>query len=350
MGTHRKPSALRRAAAAVLLLVTALGLTSCQPESKEAHTTIFAMDTVMNLDIYGKGSEQALTAATEEIYALQRECSATEEGSSILALDQGAGEWVDLSASAADLLEQGLSLCQLTDGALDLTAYAAVEAWGFISGEYQVPDSQELERLTALIDYTAVEQQGRRARLPLGVRLDLGAVAKGYTGDKLAQLLEERGITSALLDLGQSSIQAVGTKEDGSPWRIGIQDPAGESYLAVVQLSDAAMGTSGGYQRYFQADGVTYWHIIDPATAAPARSGLSSVTVVSSSGLLCDGLSTALFVMGQEAGYTFWKAHPELAFEVIFIADDGSISITRGLQDTFTLAQGYEDREVTVLE
>ena len=105
----------------------------------------------------------------------------------------------------------------------------------------------------------------------------------------------------------------------------------------------------GGYQRYFERDGQTYWHILDPETAAPARSGLAGVTVVSPSGLVCDGLSTALFVMGLEEGAQLWRDHPELEFEAVFIGQDGSVSITSGLEGAFTLAQGYEDREVTIL-
>ena len=165
--------------------------------------------------------------------------------------------------------------------------------------------------------------------------------------------LRHDGVTSALLDLGQSSIMAVGAKPDGSPWRIGVQDPAGDSYLGVLELKDQAMGTSGSYQRYFEEDGVRYCHIIDPKTAAPARSGLASVTVVAPSCLLCDGLSTALFVMGPEAGVAFWqetKADPNLVFEAIFIEENGAVSVTSGLKDAFTLAEGYEEREVTVLE
>ena len=111
-----------------------------------------------------------------------------------------------------------------------------------------------------------------------------------------------------------------------------------------------AMGTSGGYQRYFEQDGVTYWHILDPDTAAPARSGLSSVTVVAPSALTCDGLSTALFVMGLEEGGQFWRDHPELEFEAIFVTESGEIFRTAGLEGRFSLAEGYQDREVVVLE
>ena len=110
------------------------------------------------------------------------------------------------------------------------------------------------------------------------------------------------------------------------------------------------MGTSGGYQRYFEQDGTIYWHILDPRTAAPARAGLASVTVVSPSALVCDGLSTALFVMGLDKGAQFWRDHPELEFEAIFVAENGEIYCTAGLEGRFSLAEGYEAREVVVLE
>ena len=207
----------------------------------------------------------------------------------------------------------------------------------------------ELEELGDRIDYTQVSLDQESASLPDGMKLDLGAVAKGYTADRLAKLAQERDITSALLDLGQSTIQTVGTKPDGSPWRIGIQDPAGESYLGILELTGQAMGTSGDYQRYFEQDGVRYCHIIDPATAAPARSGVRSVTVVSSSALNCDALSTALFVMGTEKGVAFWREHPELDFQALWIGEDGAITLTKGLQSSFSLVQGYEDREVQVV-
>ena len=197
----------------------------------------------------------------------------------------------------------------------------------------------------------------------------------------LARLVRETdGVDGALLNLGQSTIQTVGAKPDGSPWRIGIQDPLGEgtalaelkqqqavqtgdasqapaiqteqgSYLGVLELTDRAMSTSGGYQRCFVQDDEIYWHILDPKTAAPARTGLASVTVVADSGLLCDGLSTALFVMGLDRGVQFWQTwrdHKDVSFDCIFITDDGSVYLTPGLADAFTLVDG-QSREVTVL-
>ena len=336
---------------AALVLGLLLSLPAgCQVEDVEKESRIFAMDTVMTLTYHGQDREsgrEALEEGVAAVYELEDLLSATAPDSEISALNE-AGQ-AHLSPDTAQLLSAALELCALTGGALDITAYPAVEAWGFTTGEYRVPNQAELEELGDRIDYTRVSLDQESASLPDGMKLDLGAVAKGYTADRLAKLAQERDITSALLDLGQSTILALGAKPDGSPWRIGIQDPQGEGYLGVLELEGQAMGTSGGYQRYFERDGVRYWHIIDPATAAPARSGLLSVTVVSPSGLACDGLSTALFVMGLERGTQFWRDHPELEFEALFILEDGSLALTSGLKDSFTLAQGYEDREVEVL-
>ena len=334
------------------LLLPLLG--GCAPQARKMETTIFAMDTVMNLTFYGTDPEAALKGVQDELVAelhsLESKLSSVDGDSEIYALNEQGH--ADLSPETAEVLTQALALCAATGGALDITAYPAVEAWGFTTGEYRVPDREELEQLAAGIDYTLLEVdlQGGTADLAPGAAVDLGAVAKGYAGDRLAEMLRQTGIGSALLDLGQSTIQTVGVKPDGSPWRIGLQDPAGDGYLGVLELEEGAVGTSGGYQRYFEEDGVRYWHILDPDTAAPARSGLASATVVGASGLICDGLSTALFVMGLEESAQFWREHPELEFEAILVGDDCRIYVTAGLEGRFTLSEDHADREVTVLE
>ena len=339
---------------AVLAALTLPLCVGCSQKNTKMETSIFAMDTVMDLTFYGVDPEAALKGVQEELvaelYSLEEKLSTTKETSELYALnEQGQAS---LSPETAELLTQALELCELTHGALDITAYPAVRAWGFTTGSYRVPDQAELEQLAAGIDYTQLEvdEQEGTARIPQGMAVDLGAVTKGYAGDRLAQQLEQVNITSALLDLGQSTIRVVGSKPDGSPWRIAVQDPAGEGYLGVIELTDLAVGTSGGYQRFFEQDGETYWHILDPDTAAPARSGLTSVTVVGPSGLVCDGLSTALFVMGLEEGAQFWRSHPELEVELLFVTEDGTLYVTPGMEAMFSLGQGYEDREVQVLQ
>ena len=341
----------RRLLALGCALALALGLLpGCRAQARAQESTIFAMDTVMSLTVYGSRGEEGVAAATELIYQLEDLLSATDEAGPLHALNHAAGAWTGLDGELLALLSNSKELCALTGGALDITAYPAVQAWGFISKDYRVPDDRELQALAGRIDYTALELDlsGGRARLPEGMEVDLGAVAKGYTGDRLAGLMEELGVESAIFSLG-GNVQAVGAKPDGSPWRVAIQDPEGNGNLAVVEVTDRAVVTSGGYQRYFEQDGVTYWHILDPETAAPARTGLQSVTVIGPEGLVCDGLSTALFVLGEEEGLALWRDHPELGVELVLVREDGSVGVTAGLEGSFTLGEGFGDREVTVL-
>lgn len=334
-----------------LLTCALLLLPGCERQPEPVEFTTFAMDTVMNFTLYGDEEECAAARSMIGMALSDYEASlsATREGSDVDRVNRANGQPVELSCP--ELLVWALELCEVTGGALDVTAYPAVKAWGFTGEAHRVPSPAELEALAAKIDYTAVKLEGETVTLPEGMEMDLGAVAKGYAGDVLAETVRANEIASALLDLGQSTILAVGAKPDGKPWRIGVVDPAQPGrYFAVVELEDMAMGASGGYQRYFEEDGVVYWHILDPDTAAPARSGLSSVTVISPSALLCDGLSTALFVMGLEEGAQFWRDHPELAFEAIFVTEAGEVFRTAGLEGRFSLAEGYEERGVTVLE
>ena len=338
------------------LALTLLG--GCQRQPEKHDKQVFAMDTVMTLTVYGDGltqsAEEVLDELEYEVKWLEGFYSATDSQGDLYRLNAANGEKTEVKTPTASLLRDALKLCEMTGGNLDITTYPAVEAWGFISGDYRVPSDQELKELAGLIDYTQIQlgedtESGRYVTLPAGMKAELGAVAKGKLADMLAALLAASDVHSALLDLGQSTIMAVGTKPDGSPWRVAVQDPAGEGYLGVIELTDLVVGTSGGYQRFFEQDEETYWHIIDPDTAAPARSGLTSVTVVGPSGLVCDGLSTALFVMGLEDGAQFWRDHPELEVEILFVTDDGTLYATPGMDEMFSLGQGYEDREVQVL-
>ena len=288
-----------------LPMVLSLLLSGCA-QTRETSSTIFAMNTVMELTAYGDSGQQVLDQATERIYQLEHLLSVTDENSDISAINHGEGAWVPVSQETFQLLSLALSYGRETQGALDITAYSAVHAWGFTTGEYRVPGPEELAELA--------------------------------------------GGEPAIFNLG-GNVRTAGDKPDGSPWRIGIQTPeAGSSgYLGVLELTGSqAVITSGGYERYFEEDGQTYWHIMDPETAAPARSGLKSVTIVSPLGVYCDALSTAVFVRGADWGADFWRTHQD--FEMVLVLEDGSLWVTAGLAGSFTLAEDYQDLEVTVIQ
>ena len=335
---------IKRASAFCLAFILLAGCTPMPVQTEPAaERTFFAMDTVMTLRLYAGGDESLLEQAEDQVQELESLLSVTGENSEIYALNRD-GE-AELSPETAELLGAALDLCRRTGGALDISIYPVLRTWGFTTGEYAVPSEDSLSALLPLVDYTRVDLNGSTASLPGGMEIDLGSVAKGYTGDALAHLLKENGVTSALLDLG-GNIQAVGAKPDGSPWRVGVRDPEGDGNVGVVEVTDKAVITSGGYERYFEQDGVRYWHILDPKTGKPARNGLASVTVVGENGLLCDALSTALFVMGLDKALDHWRQYQD--FEAVFILEDGSVTITAGLEDIFTLTQ--KTRALTVAQ
>lgn len=328
---------MRRAAVIIAALLLLLSAQSCGRTEKKAE--FFAMDTYMTVRAYGGGD--AVSDAEKLIFELEKKLSVTDTESEISRLNC-EGE-TEVSKETAELISEALSLCDRTGGALDISVYPVTRAWGFTTGEYRIPSDEELETLLKLTDYKKITVEGGLVRIGGGMLIDLGAVAKGYAGDSAVKLLRERGVTSALLNLG-GNVQCLGRKPDGSLWKIGIQNPLGSGYIGVLECEDRAVVTSGGYERYFEEGGRTYWHIMDPKTGAPARSGLISVTVVGESGLKSDGLSTALFVMGKEKAASLWR---EIGgFEAIFVSESGEISVTEGLVSSFTVSDGYSVSEV----
>ena len=328
------------------MLSALLFLTGCSAESspEPVQGTFFAMDTMMDFTIYG---ESGLIDQSESLIAsLESLVSVTDADSELYAINQtGSGT---LTGKASSLMEQALEICRRTDGALDLSIYPIVRAWGFTTGSYQVPDEAEIQALLPLVDYRKIQYDAATGTvtLPEGMEIDLGSVAKGYAGQLAAQMLREHGVQSALLNLG-GNVQTVGAKPDGSPWQIGIKDPQGEDAMMVLSVEDQAVVTSGGYERYFEQDGQTYWHIMDPSTGHPADSGLISVTIVGDEGVVCDGLSTALFVMGLEKAADLWAQSGD--FEAVFVTASGEVYITEGLRDRFALTEQYADTPVSVI-
>lgn len=329
------------------LLSAAFLLTGCSgaPAQEPESATFFAMDTAMDFTVYGDAA--LLDEAETLIGSLEEQVSVTDEHSDIYAIDHtGSGS---LSGNAAELMEQALELCRRTGGALDISVYPIVRAWGFTTGSYQIPDEETIQSLLPLVDYTQIQCDAATGvvTLPEGMEIDLGSVAKGYAGQLAAQMLRNSGVESALLNLG-GNVQTVGAKPDGSPWQIGIKDPQGEDAMMVLSVEDQAVVTSGGYERYFEQDGQTYWHVMDPSTGHPADSGLISVTIVGDEGVVCDGLSTALFVMGLEKAADLWAQSCD--FEAVFVTASGEVYITEGLRDRFALTEQYADTPVSVIE
>ena len=335
---------MKRQLTALLLTVFALSLVGCgEKATVQSETrTVYAMDTVMNLTVYGENAAAALESAEQELHTLDEAIlSRTAEGSELYALNAANGETVIYGADDAlpALIEAALTISDATNGAFDPTLAPVLDAWGFTKDLHRVPSADELAALLARTgrDKVALEKtaDGYSVALSDGTQLDLGGIAKGYAADVLRAQLE---VTSATLDLG-GDVFVMGQKIDGTDWRIAVKDPADtESYLGVVSAADKFIVTSGVYERYFEENGVRYHHIIDPKTGIPAESGLVSVTVLCENGAWADALSTACFVLGTDGALTLRDdlAEQGTDFELILVTDDGRVLYTDGLADAFT--------------
>ena len=322
-------------AAAFFLLLPGCG-------QRESTVQFFAMDTLMSITAYGPEGEEAVPAARDEVNRLDALLDRTDPESAVSRLNAaaGSGEPVEIGGEVAALLELANAASRASGGAFDVTVAPVMDAWGWTGDTRRVPGQEELEALLPLVNYEnlLVDTGAGTARLAeTGMAADLGGVAKGYAAACASRVLEEAGVTSALLDLG-ANITAVGTRPDGNPWRVAVKNPRDtQDYLCVLSLTDQTASTSGGYERYFEEDGAVYHHIIDPATGWPADSGLLSVTVVSANGAQADALSTACFVLGAEGALALWRADSGLdPFELVLCRTDGTVVITEGLEEGMT--------------
>jgi thiamine biosynthesis lipoprotein len=316
--------------------------TKAEAEAEIPVTTrdIFAMDTYMTLTGYGERSEEAIEAAVQEIERLDEMLSVGNEESEISIINQnGSGT---ISEDTAIMLEEAISLYETTEGAFDITVYPLMEAWGFTTQNFRVPEEDELNTLLNAVDASAITYDSETGLVTLGENqgIDFGGIAKGYASSRIMEIFEEYGLVSGMVSLG-GNVQCYSTKTDGTPWKCGIVNPEDaentSDLMGIVSIVDKAVITSGGYERFFEDEetGEVYHHILNPSTGYPANSGLTSVTIVSSNGMLADGLSTSIYIMGLEKASDYWRQYGD-AFDMVLMTEDGTVYITEGLKDSFT--------------
>ena len=300
----------------------------------------------MEVAAYGEHAEQAVKYTEKRIEELENRLSRTKADSLVSGLNRD-GSIRHLTYDYWNLIARAKEYRDATNGAFDITIAPVMDAWGFTEDSFRVPEQSELDTLLKKVNSDAIQMLGSPSdsvTLGEGQAIDLGGIAKGYTSDCVEAVFYDHEIENGKISLG-GNVFVLGTKPDGSDWRVGIKDPRNESGLAaILSLRDAYAITSGGYERYFEENGKTYHHIIDPATGYPADSGLLSVTVVAAdngpdwagagNGAMCDAFSTALFVMGEEQALDFWR-NGGYDFDLVLVTEDGRVVITAGLADRF---------------
>lgn len=305
---------------------------------KKLSKEIFAMDTVMSITVYNS-HEGILKKCEERISQLENLFSVTNKNSEISTLN--TNKELSPSKDTYLLIKKALEISNETNGALDISTYSILKAWGFTTGNYTVLTDNEINNLLNTVDYTKININENKITIPNNMQIDLGSVAKGYTSNEIIKLLKENNVKSALVNLG-GNVHTLGSKLDGSPWKIAIKNPNENSNVLAVNVIDKAVITSGAYERYFTDDaGNKYGHIINPKTGKPANTNLLSVTIIGDDGVLCDALSTSLFVLDLDDAINYYKNHNN--FEAVFITTDNKLYVTEGIKDDITLLDNYSN-------
>jgi thiamine biosynthesis lipoprotein len=301
------------------------------------------MNTRMEHQAYGEAAEEALEAVRAEAVRLENLLSRFLPDSEIGRINRSAGKaWEPVGAETFAVLSRALRFSALGAGRFDVTIGPLAALWSRGKESRTPPEEAEIEQARRLVDYRdlALDPEKKTACLARpGQSVDLGGIAKGYAADRFLQIFRDYGLRSAFTNLG-GNVAALGTKPDGSPWRVGIQHPRQENRLiGLVAVENRSVVTSGDYQRYYTGrDGIRYHHILEPTPGRPARAGLVSATVVSDSSMDADALSTLLFVFGLEKGLPLLRQVP--GAQAVLIDHDLQVHITAGLTDRFQAAEG----------
>lgn len=301
----------------------------------------YAFNTVVTIQAFGdqKTCAKAFENARDACRRFERLFSRTLPHSDIARINQARGAWVDVSRETLDLVEASIGYCSESGGVFDVTMGAAVRLWDFHTGV--IPDRGELRKALEHVDWRSIELRTVDEtgvfvpQIRLGdpcASIDVGGTAKGYIADRLGEIILCNGIDSFIVNLG-GNVLAHGTKPNGSPWMIGLQDPRASresgTILGAVPLCNASAVTSGTYERAFERGGITYHHILDTKTGFPVETDIVGATVIAERSIDAEGYSTTLLAMGSDNAASFVRAHP--AITIAYLVDSqGNVTEATG--------------------
>jgi thiamine biosynthesis lipoprotein len=225
---------------------------------------------------------------------------------------------LNVSPDTFFIIKESKEFWQISNGAFDISVGPLMDLWGFTDRKYSLPKEEEIKNTLGLIgsDKIILQDSDNVVKFKIsGMKIDLGAIAKGYALDCVVDKLRKAGIKSCLINAG-GQVYCLGDKF-GKPWKIAIKDPREKNIVGYLELKDKSVSTSGDYEQFFIKDKRRYAHIFNPKTGYPANSGVVSVTVIASDGLTADALSTAIFVLGKEKSRELIKRFPDIEVKII---------------------------------
>jgi len=300
--------------------------------------TDFALGTVCTITIFEKGQAGVCDEIFSRIREIEKLMSVNISSSDVSRINAVAGiSPVQVHEDTFKVIERAIYFAELSGGAFDPTVGPIVSLWG-IGGKPHVPNKEEINEVLPLINWRNIEMDALLKSVYLtqsGMSIDLGGIAKGYAVDEAVKILKSHEISGAKIDLG-GDIFMLGTRSDGKPWKVGIQNPDGRhgSIIGFLQVPEKTVVTSGVYERNFEKDGVFYHHLLSVTDGYPVNNGLVSVTIIADVSMDADALSTAVFVSGYEKGLSILKNYGDA--QAVFVFKDKGVIATGGFDFTLT--------------
>ena len=299
---------------------------------------LYVLGTLIQLKVFGENAKVAISESIKRLLEIDDKMSVFKEDSEVALINRNAGgEYQEISEDTYYVVETSLKYSNMSKGAFDPTIRPLVDVWRIGRENQRVPSKKELEKAMELINYNdiSIDKAEKTVRLDKkNQAIDLGAVAKGFAADEVRDILIENKIKSAIIDLG-GNIFALGNKQNGMAWNIGIQNPLADcgEYIGVTSVSNKSVVTSGVYERFLEKDGKKYHHILNPFTGYPVENQLVSTTIVSDKSIDGDALSTTLFTLGVKDGLKFIESIENV--DAILVNSNKEVYITSGLKDKF---------------
>ena len=331
-GCSSAPAAQPTAAPTAQPTATAQPAPTVDPAEKTTRSG-FYFNTVVTITLYGapEGLMDQLLLACGKYENLLSRTIATSDVSRINA---SQGKTITVDPETWDILRRAKEISSLTEGAFSVTIAPMSTQWDFVNGTNRMPtESERLAVIDLVDDEKLILGEGNTVTLPAGMEIDLGGIAKGYIADKLAEMVRGK-VTGAMLNFG-GNVYVVGTKPDGSGFRVGVANPdktSADAHSAIVTVTDRTVVTSGTYERYFYVDDVKYHHILDRTTGLPAVTDLDGVTIVSTSSMDADAFATACVVMGREKALAMLEQNK---IDALLVDSNGYVYLTAGLEDQY---------------
>src|SRR6056297_3049374 len=336
----------------LLLISLIFTFTSCEDEesgvvnNSKISESEFLLDTHVTITLYGTTDENIFPEIFGEIQRLENILSVHVEGSDLDLLKENAGiKPVKVSEDTIKLMEKSIKYSELTNGLFDITSGPLIDLWGIGTESAKITSKDEIKVAIGLIDYNKIKINKNERTIFLedeGMIANLGAIAKGYIADKVEEKLYELGVKSAIINLG-GNVQLIGTKPDGTLFRIGIQDPdeSRGGNIGVYTGKDVTIVSSGDYERFFVEDGVRYHHILNPKTGFPVETEIKSVSIITEESFEADALSTSVLLSGWDKGINIIENLNNV--EAIFINKNHEVYVTEGLKENFNFdSSNYE--------